>query len=318
MPMFTLSFQTTSIAIAQIFMMGAVGYAIVRRGIMNEDGLKLLSFLSVNILFPLFIFYRIIHHFNPSDMPFWWGYPLINIGVVLAGLAVALFIYAIQRKTPKDEFLVSCALHNAGYIPLIIAMTMPLGAMAGKVYAAIIIAIIGFDSCLWSIGVWLLNRRDKPHIELRNLINPPLISMITAIVIVLLNGQKFVPDFIWKPVQIMGDGAMAISMLVIGGNLALTKMTHIKPGEIAGVVLIKLILLPLLALIFIMTVHLDSLMSFVLILQACMPTAVTLSIIGRHHGTKNQDFVNQVIFFTHLGCVVTLPIFLSLYGKWAR
>jgi len=50
--------------------------------------------------------------------------------------------------------------------------------------------------------------------------------------------------------------------------------------------------------------------------QACMPTSITLSIIGRHNNTDNQDFINTAIFVTHLVCLGTLPVFLGLYGKW--
>ena len=88
--MFSISLQTSVIAIAQIFAMGAVGYALVRRRLVDEQGLKLLSFLSVNILFPLFIFYQILHNFDPAAMPFWWGYPLINIALVFTALGLSL------------------------------------------------------------------------------------------------------------------------------------------------------------------------------------------------------------------------------------
>ena len=50
-------------------------------------------------------------------------------------------------------------------------------------------------------------------------------------------------------------------------------------------------------------------------LNACMPSSITLSIIARNYETKNQDFVNQSIFVTHLLSMITIPIFLGLYGK---
>src|SRR5579862_1931968 len=115
--MLPITFQTSTIAVTQIFAMGAMGFYLVRCGIIHESGLKLLSFLSVNIFFPLFIFYQIIKHFDAVRMPFWWGFPLINISLVLTGLLVAFLVTLRHSSNPlKDEFLAVSALHNAGYI----------------------------------------------------------------------------------------------------------------------------------------------------------------------------------------------------------
>jgi predicted permease len=313
--MFPITFQTSSIAVAQIFALGAMGFYLVRCGIIHEAGLKLLSFLTVNIFFPLFIFYQIIRHFDPVHMPFWWGFPLINISLVLAGLLVA-FLVVIRHHSPlKDEFLAVSSLHNAGYIPLLIVMSLPLGVWAGQVYTCLILSVIGFDICLWSIGVWLLTREKSSRMDLRKMINPPLLSMSAAIIIVLAFGPGIVPEVVLKPIKILGDAAMAVAMIVIGGNLSLCSLTRGAWTQVTGAVLVKLIVLPLITLVVLSILKLNPLISFVAILQACMPSSITLSIIGRNYETQNQDFVNQSIFVTHLLSIITIPVFLGLYGK---
>jgi predicted permease len=62
-------------------------------------------------------------------------------------------------------------------------------------------------------------------------------------------------------------------------------------------------------------VKLNPLVSVVAMIQACMPTSITISIIARNYETENQDFINQGIFVTHLLSMITIPIFLGLYGK---
>ena len=212
----------------------------------------------------------------------------------------------------------AASLHNAGYIPLLLAMTLQLGAISGKVYPAVILSIVGFDLCLWSIGVWFLTREKSPHMDLKKLFNPPLISMAVGLLYVAFIGPGHYSEEILKPIKIIGESAMGIAMILIGGNLAMTSLIKVDRQQVSAVVLIKLILLPLVALVFLKFVHLNPVMSFVVMVQACMPTSITLSIIGRNYDTKNQDFVNQCIFFTHILCIVTLPIFLGLYGKWVQ
>src|SRR5208283_1450662 len=125
--MLPITFQTSTIAVAQIFAMGTMGFYLVRCGIIHESGLKLLSFLSVNIFFPLFIFYQIIKNFDVVRMPFWWGFPLINIILVLTGLLVSYLLVFRHQSPLKDEFLAVSSMHNAGYIPLLLLMSLPLG-----------------------------------------------------------------------------------------------------------------------------------------------------------------------------------------------
>jgi predicted permease len=317
-PMFTISFQTAVLAIVQIFAMGAIGFFLVRRKIMDEMGLKLLSFLSVNICFPFFIFYQITHHFNPVQTPLWWAYPLINISLILTGLIVAV-LWSLTRKKPlKEEFLAASAMHNAGYIPLMMVSALPLGEASGNVYAAVILSVIGFDTCLWSLGVWLMTRHQNPQVDLKKMINPPLISMAAAIALVLVLGHGLEAENLLKPVKMIGDSALALAMIVIGGNLAMTNLAGVRFERLAPVLLIKLMALPLLALIVLPFLHLDPIMNLVVIIQACMPTSITLSIIGRNYNTGNQEFVNQSIFFTHVCCIFTVPIFLAVYGKWVH
>ncbi len=313
--MFPITFQTSAIAVVQIFAMGAMGFYLVRCGTIHESGLKLLSFLSVNIFFPLFIFYQIIKHFDAVRMPFWWGFPLINISLVLTSLLVASLVVLRHHSPLKDGFLAVSSLHNAGYIPLLIAMSLPLGGWAGQVYTCVILSIIGFDTCLWSLGVWLLTKGQSGRMDLRKMINPPLLSMFAALIIVLTFGPNIVPEVVLKPIKILGDAALAVGMIVIGGNLSLSNLTRAAWPQVLGVSLIKLIVIPLITLVVLSILKLNPLISFVAIIQASMPSAITLSIIGRNYETHNQDFINQSIFVTHLLSIITIPIFLGLYGK---
>ena len=105
-------------------------------------------------------------------------------------------------------------------------MSLPLGGWAGQVYTCVIISIIGFDTCLWSLGVWLLTRGQIIADGFKKMINPPLLSMSAALIIVLVIGKGIVPEIVLKPIKILGDAAMAVAMIVIGGNLSLSSLTR--------------------------------------------------------------------------------------------
>ncbi len=313
--MVSISFQTAFVAIFQIFLMGGVGFFLLRRKLLQEEGLRILSWLSINVTFPLFIFYQIINNFNPSSQPYWWTYPLINSGLCVTGAALASVIVYIFSKKQSKEWVAVSSLHNAGYIPLLLVTMLPFGEKTAEVYAYIILTIVGFDLCLWTLGVWFISSHQKPKMSLSNFINPPLISMFLAFVLILVGGKFLLPEIVMKPIKIIGDSSLALAMITIGGNLALTHFKKIQWKQVGSAVLIKIVILPLLALLFINFFHISSLWGFILMIQACMPTSITLSVLGRYYESPNQNLINQTIFITHLLCGLTIPLFLALYAK---
>ncbi len=312
--MIAISFSTAFVAIFQIFLMGAVGFFVVRRRFIDESGLKTLAWLSVNVVFPFYIFNQIVNHFDPSIQSNWWAYPLINIGVCLTGLVLTGLTVMLLHKKNSREWMAVGSFHNAGYIPLLLVTVLPFGEQIQELYSYVILTIIGFDLCLWTLGAWLINRHKKANIDWKNFINPPLVSMFLAFAIVLLGYKPLIPDMFLKPVKVIGDGALGLAMMIIGGNLALTFFKQIQYKRIMGAVLIKLIVLPLMALLFLRIFQISSIWGFVLIMQACMPTSITLSVFGRYYDNPRQDLINQTIFITHLLSGLTIPLFLGLYG----
>jgi len=313
--MFSVSFHTAVIVVIQIFTMGAVGFYLVRSGLLQESGLKTVSFLTVNVFFPLFIFYQILSNFDAKNMPLWWAFPLITMILPLTGLAIASLLVFRHKRANKNAFLAVASFHNGGYLPLLLVSALPWGALAGQVYAGVIFSIVGFDMCVWSLGVWLLTKGEGKRMDFRKILNPPLISMFVAWFIVLVFGPGFVPQLILKPINILGQGTMGLAMILIGGNMGLANLDKLNWKEISVITLLKLMVLPLITLIVLIFLKLNPLISFVAMLNACMPCSITLSIIGRNYETKDQALINQSIFVTHLLSMITIPIFLGLYGK---
>ena len=181
--MLTLSFQATALAVVQVLLMGLVGYVLAKKAVLDANGLKLLSNLTIQVFFPLFVFYQFITHFDFKAIPFWWIFPLISFTITLVALGLATLLLVLRKSSVKNEFKAVIALHNAGHIPLLLAATLPLGEQASTLYIYIILSLIGFDLSLWSLGVWLLTRKAGSGMDLRNLVNPPLMAMAIALMV---------------------------------------------------------------------------------------------------------------------------------------
>jgi predicted permease len=313
--MFPVTFHTSVIAVVQIFAMGSVGFYLVKSGLLQESGLRIVSFLTVNIFFPLFIFYQIISNYSANHLAYWWAFPLVAISLPMIGLLISSLLLWRHHSAHKTVLMAVSSFHNGGYLPLLMVAALPLGVWATQAYAAVIFSIVGFDICVWSLGVWLLTKETSNRIDFKKILNPPLISMFAAWLIVLTVGPGFVPSIILKPIGIMGQGIMGFAMLLIGGNMGMASLARVNWTEISTIILLKLFLLPVVVLMALIVFKLSPLVSFIAMLNACMPCSITLSIIGRNYETKDQPLINQAIFVTHILSMITIPIFLGLYGK---
>ena len=86
-------------------------------------------------------------------------------------------------------------------------------------------------------------------------------------------------------------------------------------ADAISVVLTKLVIYPALMILFVVALGVPYLMGFFLVLEAAVPCANSLSVIGRYYRTENQDLINQSLFFTNILSVVSIPVFLMLYAK---
>jgi len=314
----TVSFQTIVLAIAQILIMGACGYGLVKRGFMDEPGLNLLTRLLINFFLPVFMFYQFTHNFNFTDFPHWWMFPLIGLAIVtgglMAGRIVLLFCPWIKSRR---EFLALVIFQNSGYIPLMLVTTLFSGGDAQRLYVYIFLLLIGFNAMMWSLGVWLLAKRKGEGLNPKNLNNPPLMAMLGSLLIIFLGWDKIIPQTILVPAQLFSQCALPIAMIVIGGNLAQIKLGDVHLGTITVVVSTKLILLPLIALGLILIFPMDEVTSLLILIETIVPSAVTLSIIARYYQVE-EKIINQGIFYSHLASLVTMPTFLLVYSHFVN
>lgn len=309
-----LTLETTVLAIFQIFLMGAAGYLLVKKKIIDDSGLNLLSKLVVTLFLPFFTFNQLIQRFNFQLYPKWWIFPLMSFGITLSGFLVGRFLLILRRKTVfKKEFISLVAFQNSGYVPLLLVATMFPGPQAQELFIFILLFLVGFDSVFWSLGVWLLTRSKIKKFELVNLLASPLGAVATSLFLIALGLERFIPEVLLKPVKMFGDCALPLAMVVVGGNLARITVSFGNKKDVFWVILGKLVILPVLALFLTSAFQIKGLIGFLIVLEAAVPSATSLSVVTRYYKIEDK-LINQGIFFTYLASLVTIPVFLYAYA----
>lgn len=311
--MFLAQFKITGMAVGEIFILGALGYLLVKRHFLSDDGLDTLARLVMDVTLPILIFCQLIKDFSFNLYANWWVFPLISLGITAAGFIVGwLLSVLVKGQAQKLQFLSLVTFQNSGYLPLaLVAALLPEG-QAGTMFIYLFLFLLGFNLIIWSAGVYMLTFQRTKKFELGSLFSPPVAAIIFSLLFIFFGLNKFVPATVMKPLRMFGGTTLPLAMLVIGGNLAQIRLMRVEKKALSLLILAKLVLLPALGLLVINKFNFPPLISLLIIMQLAMPPATTLSVIVRHY--KKEDLlVSQGIFFGHVLALVTLPVFLSLY-----
>lgn len=311
--MFLQSFKITGLAVAQIFLLGAIGYFLMKKNILGETGLDILSRLVVEITLPVLIFSQLVKDFSFSLYPNWWIFPLLSLLITIAGLLVGyLFFGFIKGSQRKIQFLSLVTFQNSGYLPLaLIAALLPKDKME-PMFIYLFLCLLGFNLTFWSLGVYMLSSHERKRFELGSLFSPPVTAALFSLIIIFFGLNKFIPDTVLKPIRMVGDCTLPLAMFVVGGSLASIHLKHIDKKAVCLMALAKLVILPALGLWLILKFKLPELIGLLIIIELAAPSATSLSVIIRHY--KKEDLlISQGVFFSHIVSLITLPIFLSLY-----
>lgn len=314
--MFEVSLNTTFQAMAQIFLLGLVGFLMVKSKLLDTKGLEILSGVVIGVTLPAFNFSQMIQHFDPRGFSNWWVYPLLGFAIVFGGIILASAVLVFRPKfKDRQEFRALVGFQNSGYMPLMILTAFPQTPEVVALSIYIILSLVGFDILLWSLGLWLMTGSKGQKFDPSKLINPPMLATLIAVALMFAGiGQK-IPMTLLNPVKLLGNCLLPLVMLVLGGNFALTNLKNIRLADAVMVVVTKLVLYPAFMILFVIALKLPYLMGFFLVLEAAVPSANSLSVIGRHYRTGNQDFINQGLFFTNMLSVITIPVSLMVYAR---
>ena len=199
--MFLEHFKITSLAMGQIFILGALGFFLVKKNLLLPAGLDALSRLVIQIIFPALIFTQMLENFSFSLYPNWWIFPLISLAITLLGLSVGWLLLKIARiKTHKLQFLSLVSFQNSGYLPLAMVAAIFSGNQAKEIFIYIFLFLLGFDLIAWSLGIYMLNYKQKMKFRLQSIFSPPVVTNLTTLVIIALGFSKFIPVEIIKPI----------------------------------------------------------------------------------------------------------------------
>ena len=322
--------NSTEIVLTLLLAAGC-GVLLVRKNILQAQALTDLSRIMVTLILPCLLFSKIIAAVSIDSFRQLWIFPAYGVFFVFTGLAVGWLVARLARQPELTrESMAAMAFGNSGYIPLAVvaAITFQNPDMFGSKAAAdqgvtfISLYLVTFSPLMWLIGYPLLTHRSLKGVKLTQILPPPVIASLSAIILGfipvtrnLFIGSDAPLKMFHQAAAILGQATVPFALLILGGNLA--HGTHsgvIAARTLAGFAFGRFVVLPFIALGVMLLLRTSglittSMMAFIIVLQGCVPPGMNLVVMCQLQD-RNREFMATLMFWTYLLAIPALAVWL--------
>ena len=290
------------------FALIALGYLICRHTALNRpvwDGAELLVYY---LLFPCLLFNAIVR--NPIQPVALAQFGLTGLAVVGTGIVLA---FALGRLPGVDPLLHASGAQTAfrfnSYVAL--ALSERLAGAQGVAWQALLVALC-VPVCNVA-AVWPLARQGGHGYGKELLKNPLIIATVSGLA-ANLTGLRL-PEVVDITLARIGAAALPLGLMAVGAGLRFGAL-RAAPGLAAGLMAIRHVVLPALALLLVIAQDLPAGQQAVIVAFAAMPTASSAYVLAARLG-GNGSYVAGLVTVSTLLAMVGLPGALGLLA-WLK
>ena len=231
---------------------------------------------------------------------------------VLVTLGVALVAWGVARalrfdRAMESAFLLVTISVNAGNFGLSVNQL----AFGDEALTRAIIYFVVSSLLINTSGVYLASRgKARVGEALLNVLRVPIVYAVFLAVLVKLINLNLTGSPVFKAVEMVGQGAVPLMLLLLGMQLAKTPLAQsMKTASLAT--LIRLAIAPAIAWPLASLMGLTGPALQACIVEASMPTAVTTAVLAIEFDAR-PEFVTSVIFLSTLASPITLTPIIAL------
>lgn len=301
----------TTTVLNQVLMMFSlmlVGYILYTKKLLDESGTSQLSSILLQLCTPAIIInsFNITFSFDLlSELGLSFALSMISI---LIGLIIARIIYGKTHRI--EQFAITFS--NVAFfgIPLV-------SGLLGNEYVTYLSTfILAFNLLIWTVGLFLVTG-DKSVMSLSKFFKTPAFIGMALGFILFISPIKM-SGFIQQSVASISAMNTPIAMLLLGTYLAKSKLVDIfKNKHVYTIAFLRLILIPMIVFgLLSLLPNLQAEIRLVILIATSAPTATTLAIFSQKYG-DDYTYGAQIISFTNIMCLITIPIIITVaYSLW--
>jgi malonate transporter len=284
------------------FLLIVLGYWLCRHTALDRsvwDGVEQLVYW---LLFPALLFVAILR--QPLQVSALLTFLGCGLAVVGSGIAMA---YALRRWPGVDARTHASGAQTAfrfnSYVAL--ALAERLGGVQAVAWIALLVAVC-VPVCNVA-AVWPLARHSGQHFGRELARNPLILGTVGGLLANLLGLQM--PDTVQITLTRVGSAALPLGLMAVGAGLRMGALRD-APGLAAGLLGIRHLALPLLAIVLVQVVGLPPGQQTVVVAFAALPTASSAYVLATRMGGHGAFVAGLVSVSTLIG-MVGVPLALA-------
>ncbi len=317
-------------AIGKLFLVAALGFTFVRRGLLSDESMTGLTRLMLDVIVPCALSISMIKGFDGEALAA--AAPMIlapALFIPAAALSLLLF-FRLTGKVGNAER--SCAamgaIPNSFYVPFPLALAIAPPDQQAFVGVLVGAAVLAVNPLQWTLGSFLvMGRRDEPRSwqeSFRHIANGPVIGIVGGFVLAQVPGMQeaaleqpgsFPPLVVLLSAADMVGMAMApLAMIIIGGLIARCEIkAAVRLRLLLPVLLMRFVVVPGIVYVAIRFGWLPAggLVAFALLLEAASPPAMNLTLVARRYDGDWQ-LISAMQLIANLVAVAVLPFWMSV------
>jgi predicted permease len=306
-----------------IFLVILAGFVLRRRGLIDAAFNRQFSLVLVNLFYPALILHTIGGQFDWQALCSQAWLPAGSALIMASGWTVGRVLRPLLRgQTPEraQAFHLQCALNNYSFLPIMLASLLG----GPRAVAQVIVSTLGAEICVWTLGVQALTGRTAWRDSLRALRSVPILAMGVAFATLLVRhaaapGTGLAAALaagrpLWglanDTLQLMGQATIPACALIAGCRMADLRPRDLHSPPLIGIVLLRLAVIPALALAWVSLLPVTPDVRLVLRIVAVQPCAlasVTLAEVYR----GDAPFTAATVLATHAVALLSIPLWLG-------
>ncbi|MGC9325864.1 MAG: AEC family transporter [Desulfomonilia bacterium] len=305
---------TTFTAVGTLFIIGILGFWLLSRRILIDNVLGPLGVLAIDIALPCLIFANILRNFHPEKYPLWWTLPVWWIGFTAFTWVMTTVLSTLSRKPTRKEFRFSLFFQNGIFFPL--AIIAELYGTESPYVVDLFFFTLFYPAFFFNTAPLFFGKKVQ-SLNRRAILNPILIATILAVALRLFGFHQFVPEFVVSGMSLVGNMAVPLLMIILGGNIFLDMQKHgrIAVLETVKFISIKNLILPLVTLGVLILLNPPYHIALIIMIQSAVPPITAVPILTEREG-GDRTIVNQFMVASFGISLITIPIMILLFSRF--
>lgn len=286
----------------KMFLLVAIGVVLRKRGTLPEQGKNILTDLVLGVVLPCNIINSFRMEFSLDILKRFMVIIMVACGIQVVCMIMANTLYNGYHGKMKKVLQYATVVSNAGFMgnPIAEGVFGAEGLMFASVY------LIPQRIVMWSAGLSYFTESSSKKALVKKVATHPCIVAVYVGLILLIT-QLSLPEFLGSTIRSVGNCTTPLSMILIGTILAEVDVKSIMSRTVLAYTGIRLVIIPLIALIGCRLFHVDGLITGVSVLLAGMPAGSSTAILAAKYD-GDYKFATKCVVVSTVLSLVTIPL----------